>query len=108
MAAKREPTASAKWRCPSGSHERTHRPNPDDHRPCRTPNPRFGSAWPQANFVIDPVCRQNRPSTWPASLMRITSAAGERGRPGMVMISPQIATMKPAPADSRTSRNGTE
>jgi hypothetical protein len=26
----------------------------------------------------------------------------------MVMISPQIATMKPAPADRRTSRTGTE
>ena len=31
-------------------------------------------------------------------------AAGTRGRPGMVMISPQTTTMNPAPADSRTSR----
>ena len=36
------------------------------------------------------------------------SAAGVRGRPGMVMISPQMATIKPAPADRRTSRTGTE
>ena len=35
------------------------------------------------------------------------SAAGTRGRPGMVMMSPQIATTKPAPAESRTSRTGT-
>ena len=28
-------------------------------------------------------------------------AAGTRGRPGMVMISPQMTTMNPAPADSR-------
>ena len=34
------------------------------------------------------------------------SAAGRRGRPGMVITSPQIATTKPAPADSRTSRTG--
>ena len=40
--------------------------------------------------------------------MPISSAAGFRGRPGMVMISPQITTTKPAPADSRTSRTGTE
>ncbi len=33
--------------------------------------------------------------------------AGTRGRPGMVMISPQIATTKPAPAESRTSRTPT-
>ena len=34
------------------------------------------------------------------------SAEGTLGRPGMVMISPQIATMKPAPAERRTSRTG--
>ena len=34
-------------------------------------------------------------------------AAGTRGSPGIVMISPQIATINPAPADSRTSRIGT-
>ena len=34
----------------------------------------------------------------------IASAAGTRGRPGMVMISPHTATTKPAPAASRTSR----
>ncbi len=36
----------------------------------------------------------------------ICSAAGTRGRPGMLMISPAIATTKPAPADRRTSRIG--
>ena len=36
--------------------------------------------------------------------MSIESAAGTRGRPGMVMISPQIATTNSAPAESRTSR----
>ena len=35
------------------------------------------------------------------------SALGTLGRPGMVMMSPQIATMNPAPAASRTSRTGT-
>ena len=34
------------------------------------------------------------------------SAAGTRGSPGMVMISPQIATTNSAPAESRTSRTG--
>ena len=32
---------------------------------------------------------------------------GVLGRPGMVMISPQMATTKPAPAESLTSRTGT-
>src|SRR5207237_228735 len=36
--------------------------------------------------------------------MSIESAAGTRGRPGMVMISPQTATTNSAPAESRTSR----
>ena len=38
----------------------------------------------------------------------IASAAGRDGRPGIVMISPQITTTNPAPADRRTSRIGTE
>ena len=42
----------------------------------------------------------------PSALSPMVSAAGRRGRPGMVMISPQIATTKPAPAESRTSRTG--
>ena len=36
----------------------------------------------------------------------IESAAGTFGKPGMVMISPQIATTNSAPAESRTSRTG--
>jgi hypothetical protein len=39
--------------------------------------------------------------------MRMVSAAGTRGRPGMVMISPVIATTNSAPAESRSSRTGT-
>ena len=34
-------------------------------------------------------------------------AAGVLGRPGMVMMSPQIATTNSAPAESRTSRTFT-
>jgi hypothetical protein len=37
----------------------------------------------------------------------MNSAEGALGRPGMVMISPQMTTRKPAPAESRTSRIGT-
>ena len=50
---------------------------------------------------------QNRPSISPLSLMPICSAAGQGGRPGMVMISPHITITKPAPAARRTSRIGT-
>ena len=42
----------------------------------------------------------------PWASKRIASAAGRRGRPGMVITSPQTATTKPAPAESRTSRTG--
>ena len=34
----------------------------------------------------------------------MASAAGTLGRPGMVMMSPVMATMNSAPAESRTSR----
>ena len=37
-------------------------------------------------------------------MMSIASAAGTLGKPGMVMIYPQIATTNSAPAESRTSR----
>ena len=47
---------------------------------------------------------QNNPTILPCALTSIESAAGTRGRPGMVMISPQIATTNSAPAESRTSR----
>ena len=33
-------------------------------------------------------------------------AAGTRGRPGMVIMAPQMATTKPAPAESLSSRTG--
>ena len=33
-------------------------------------------------------------------------AAGTRGKPGIVMMSPQITTTNSAPAESRTSRTG--
>ena len=54
----------------------------------------------------DTLSRQNKPSISRFALKPMTSAAGLLGRPGIVMISPQIATTKPAPADSRTSRIG--
>ena len=41
---------------------------------------------------------QNRPVMTPFSSTSIFSAAGTLGRPGMVMMSPVRATMKPAPA----------
>ena len=47
---------------------------------------------------------QNNPTILPSVPTSIESAAGTRGRPGMVMISPQIATTNSAPAESRTSR----
>ncbi len=47
---------------------------------------------------------QNSPTIRPSAPTSIESAAGTRGRPGMVMISPQIATTNSAPAESRTSR----
>ncbi len=51
---------------------------------------------------------QNNPSIWPSSLKRMFSAEGTRGRPGMVMISPQTTTPNPAPALSLTSRTETD
>ena len=50
---------------------------------------------------------QNRPSTCPSSPIRMLLAAGTLGNPGIVIISPQMATMNPAPAARRTSRMGT-
>src|SRR5207302_6255161 len=47
---------------------------------------------------------QNSPMIFPSAPTSMLSAAGTLGRPGMVMISPQIATTNSAPADSRTSR----
>ena len=41
---------------------------------------------------------QNRPEMTPLSSTSMRSAAGDFGRPGIVMISPVSATMKPAPA----------
>ena len=49
---------------------------------------------------------QNRPTIFPSVPTSIESAAGTRGKPGMVMISPQIATTNSAPAESLTSRTG--
>lgn len=50
---------------------------------------------------------QNSPSIFPLASIRMDSAAGVRGNPGIVIISPQIATTNPAPAANRTSRMGT-
>src|SRR5579864_51345 len=46
---------------------------------------------------------QNSPTTLP-STKSILAADGTLGRPGMVMMSPQIMTTNSAPAASRTSR----
>ena len=50
--------------------------------------------------------RSEQPLDLPASSKPMRSAAGTRGRPGMVLMSPQMAVTKPAPAASRTSRTG--
>src|SRR5579864_9012238 len=47
---------------------------------------------------------QNSPVMRPSSLKSMLLAAGTRGRPGIVMISPHTATMNSAPADSLISR----
>src|ERR1051325_4932403 len=47
---------------------------------------------------------QNNPVMRPSSAKSIVFAAGTRGRPGIVMISPQTATTNSAPAESRSSR----
>src|SRR5215218_4466598 len=49
---------------------------------------------------------QNNPTIFPSAPTSIESADGTLGKPGIVMISPQIATMNSAPAESRTSRTG--
>src|SRR5579862_7441916 len=56
-------------------------------------------------FAGDPAS-QNSPTILPSGLTSIASADGTLGRPGMVMISPQITTTNSAPAESRTSRIG--
>ena len=47
---------------------------------------------------------QNNPTILPSGPTSMASAAGTLGRPGIVMISPQMATTNSAPAESRTSR----
>ena len=42
----------------------------------------------------------------PCSSMSIFFAAGTFGSPGMVIMSPQMATMNPAPLEVLTSRTG--
>lgn len=44
------------------------------------------------------------PAIDPSGLTRTRSAAGSRGRPGIVTLNPVLATTNPAPADSRASR----
>ena len=43
---------------------------------------------------------QKRPVIFPSSVTSMFSAAGTFGRPGIVMMSPVSATMKPAPAET--------
>ena len=47
---------------------------------------------------------QNRPVILPSASTSMFTAAGFLGRPGMVMMLPQMTTTKPAPAARRTSR----
>ena len=47
---------------------------------------------------------QNSPTMRPSAPTSMELAAGTLGSPGIVMISPQIATTNSAPAESRTSR----
>ena len=62
---------------------------------------------PLAGFSFTTIVfTQNSPTIFPSALTSIESAAGTLGRPGMVMISPQIATTNSAPAERRTSRTG--
>ena len=49
---------------------------------------------------------QNSPTILPSGLTSMESAAGTLGRPGIVMMSPQIATTNSVPAESLTSRTG--
>ena len=61
-------------------------------------------------FKTDPTFylyrHYNRPSISLFSYTQIVSVAGCLGNQGIVMISPQTATIKPAPALIRTSRTG--
>ena len=47
---------------------------------------------------------QLRPRIVPSSARSMRAADGSRGRPGMVIMSPQTTTTNPAPAERRTSR----
>ena len=49
---------------------------------------------------------QNNPTIRPSPSTSMLSAAGTFGKPGMVMISPQMTTTNSAPAERRTSRTG--
>src|SRR3954465_2778900 len=51
---------------------------------------------------------QNNPTIFPSGPTSIESADGTFGRPGIVMISPQMATTNSAPARGRASRTGME
>src|SRR5699024_1734020 len=55
-------------------------------------------------FLGDGAGAQNRPVIRPSSVTSMLTAAGVLGRPGMVMMLPQMTTTKPAPAARRTSR----
>ena len=46
---------------------------------------------------------QNSPMIFPDSSRSMEDAAGSRGRPGIVITSPQMTTMNSAPAARRTS-----
>src|SRR5262249_31193417 len=70
----------------------------------RAVSPSQSSAIVGSRVHLQSKPNQNSPTMRPSGPTSIESAAGPLGRPGMVMISPQIATTNSAPAESRTSR----
>src|SRR6266850_7514543 len=67
----------------------------------------FTSLTPISPAFVADLPRQNSPTIRPSGVISILFADGIFGSPGMVMMSPQIATTNSAPADKRTSRTGT-
>ena len=77
--------------------------------PCS--QPKAGRCKPSELFAAEGLTAEHgsryvRPSMRPCSSRWMAAALGTLGRPGIVMMSPQMATTKPAPAASRTSETG--
>ena len=72
----------------------------NSHKP--KPQKFLRSFFQKATLFLCKVTSQNNPEILPLSSTSIFSAEGTLGRPGMVIISPVRATIKPAPADTLT------